>query len=218
MIINSNGRYLRNAFSLFEILTVLAVIGLLIALSTVALSSLSSTGLSTSTRQVADFMNLCRSRAIAEHTVVRFGVVVPPVTGDPDAAYRAYSSWSWNKINRQFEQSSKWHQVTSDIVFATETSALIRQSEYAHFDAASVRGDHFVDLVPGKKFLVDSPNGEVEVRFFEYTAAGRARVPNGEERNIIAVLKPGNRGVNDTPNWAQINVDRLTGRVRVYRP
>ena len=90
--------------------------------------------------------------------------------------------------------------------------------EYAHFDAASVRGDHFVDLVPGKKFLVDSPNGEVEVRFFEYTAAGRARVPNGEERNIIAVLKPGNRGGNDTPNWAQINVDRLTGRVRVYRP
>ncbi len=208
----------QKGFSLIEMLTVIAVMAAMIGLSSLAISSLTSTGLSTATRQVADFMNLCRSRAISERTVVRFGVGVSELKDYPDVAYRAYSSWSWDKIERRYVQSSKWYQLSADMIFETGANQMIRQSPYAVADASSIRGDHFVEFESDNPFMVDSPYGQVEVRFFEYTAAGRARVPNGEQRNIISILKPGNQGDDSSQNWSQINVDRLTGRVRVYRP
>ncbi|NNE92950.1 MAG: prepilin-type N-terminal cleavage/methylation domain-containing protein [Verrucomicrobiales bacterium] len=211
----------QKGFSLVELIIVIAVMSILIGMSGYALSTLSSTSLSTSTREVADFMNLCRSHAISQHTVVRFGIVteLKDPQSDPDAPYRAYSSWSWNKIRKQYEQSSRWRQLPSDVVFEPEPDHFIRDAEYARDDASSVRGDHFVDQYErGKEFVVDSPNGRAEVRFMEFTSSGRARVPTGEKRNILLVLKPGNRGPSAPENWAQLNIDRFTGRVRTYRP
>jgi len=218
MKLNQKSSGKTRGFSLMELLTVITIIAIILGTVFYGVSNFASAGLSTSTRQVADFMSLCRSRAIAGHTVVRFGVVVSESSEFPDTQYRAYSSWVWNKNRRAYEQNEGWKLLPVDVVFSSEDSKMIQGSSYAANDASSIRGNFILEDSDMETFEEEfSPYGKVTLRFLEFTAAGRARTPGGEKRNLITVLKPTNTG-EEIDNWSQINVDRLTGRVRVYRP
>ena len=207
-----------NAFTLIELIAVIALISIGIGLSAVALSSVQATSLSTATRHVADFLSLSRSRAISEHTVVRFGVVVDAPPDFASMERRAYSSWNWDRKRKRFEQSSSWKFRPGSIAFAPELDRRMGRATYVKNDPSSIRGEIFTGS--GHTFRSEDTHfGELEIAFVEFTAAGRARVPGEDTRNLIALLAPGT-GVQgeDLQNWSQLNVDALTGRVRVYRP
>ena len=202
-------------FTLMEMLSVLTVIALLMGLSGGVLYVLTSTGLNTSTRNFADFVNFCRSEAIARHTAVRVGITVT----DGNQAYREYSAWEWNRKRRQFEQMSEWTSLAGGLSFTRTLPDYVRGASYAAEDASSVRGDYILDLA-GNTFTTKGIDGQpVEVKFFQFNPSGRVEAPGAEMRNLTLVIQPGeSTGGDQTFNWSQINLDTLTGRYRIYRP
>ena len=198
-----------------EMLTVLTVVALLMGLSGGALYVLTSNGLSTSTRNFADFVNFCRSEAIARHTAVRVGIVVP----EGNEPYRSYSAWEWNRKRRQFEQMSEWAGLSGDLSFPRDLPDFVRRAPYASKDASSVRGDYILELFENT-FTTKGVDGKpVEVKFFQFNPSGRVEAPGAEMRNLMLVIQPGEATNSDeTFNWSQINLDTLTGRYRIYRP
>lgn len=215
-----------------EILVVLAVIAILIALTVPTLSSLSgATSLSTGTRQVSNLLTLARTEAIKLHTVTRF-VVVTEASKTEEVAYRRYGIWAWNPELEEFRPLSSWEELPLDAVFEPIEPTYIRQSLYAKDDATSVRGDYVLD--EERMFISDTGGEDFTMQYVEFLPSGAARIQDGTERNIMLVvtggiIAPGDEG--DLPsivyknaddgkpnNWSQINIDTLTGRVRIYRP
>ncbi len=198
-----------------EMLTVLTVVALLMGLSGGALYVLTSNGLSTSTRNFADFVNFCRSEAIARHTAVRVGFVIP----ENGELFREYSSWEWNRKRRQFEQMGKWESLSADLSFSSVLPDYVRGSSYASKDASAVRGDYVLSLHENT-FTTKGPNGKpVRVQFFQFNPSGRVEAPGGEMRNLILIIQPREEVTSEqTFNWSQVNLDTLTGRYRIYRP
>ena len=206
------------AYSLIEIMTVLAVLGLLFGLAMMATVVLTATSLTASTRNFADFLNLCRSQAIANHTAVRVGIVIDS-SGNPNAEFRQYAAWKWNQRSREFEQMTRWNVLPEDVIFDRVFPPHLLQSFHAERDASSVRGD-FVLAGEKNQFDAEDANGRfIRLAFLQFKPSGRVEAPGAELRNLILVLRPNQPDTKQPAgNWSQINLDTLTGRYRVYRP
>ena len=208
------------AYSLLEILTVIAVIGLVAGLTTLATGLLTATSMTASTRNFADFLNLCRSQAISDHTAIRVGVVIQS-NRNREAEYRAYAAWRWDKRSRDFVQLTQWKSISSDLAFESEFPHHLRESLHAQRDASSIRGDYVFSIPKGKnQFAAEDANGNlVRLVFVQFNPSGRVEAPGGDQRNLIFAMRyRATARKQSSDNWSQINLDTLTGRYRVYRP
>ncbi len=217
----------RHGFTLLEVLAVLMIVSMIMVLSIPAIKGLTSTaGMSTAIRHVSSVMTLARSHAIAKRTIVRFGIVTA-WEDDSEAAYRKYGLWEWDRELERFVSFQEWKTLPPGLVFEKDRGDYLRSASYAQKDGSSVRGD-FLPTAESESFIEEVRSGRVKVVFFEFTPSGGARLPGGEERNILAVVINGyvdplgggeivytDEGKKD---WTQFNIDTLTGRVRIYRP
>ena len=217
----------RRGFTLLEVLVVLMIISMLMVLSIPAIKGLTATaGMSTAIRHISSVMTLARSHAIAKRTIVRFGIVTA-WENDSEAAYRKYGLWEWDRELGKFVPFQEWKTLPQGLVFEKDRVDYLRSATYAQEDGSSVRGD-FLPTAEAESFIEEIRSGRVKVVFFEFTPSGGARLPGGEERNILAVVINGymdpsgggdlvytDEGKKD---WTQFNIDTLTGRVRIYRP
>jgi len=221
----------RAGFSLIEILAVLAVVTVITGLSVPALNGINSgTTLNTSTAKVAGLMSVARSEAISRHTIVRF-VVVRDWANKLNASLRRVSLWVWDSEIEKYVPLTPWEDLSDGVVMEPAMPDYIKESQYAHDDLASVSGDYVLsqEFDVQAEFNPGSEDEPVDARYIEFTPSGNLRVPGGRGRNAIFVLTNGfasedgelrysKRTEIGPANWAQINVDRLTGRVRVYQP
>jgi hypothetical protein len=203
------------------------IIGILIALAIPAIRGLgSSTGFSTGGRQISSALTHARSSSIGKRTVIRFGIVTD-WQGKPEAAYKKYSTWQWDRDEEDFVQNGSWETLPNGLVFEPEKPDYLKNAAYASKDGSSIRGD-FVPDSGQKEFETKSGKEIVRVAYLEFTPSGGARVEDGDFRNILMTLAQGyveqgnivyTQQKNGKPtNWAQFNIDTLTGRVRIYRP
>ena len=217
----------RRGFTLLEVLVVLMIISMIMVLSIPAIKGLTSTaGMSTSIRHISSVMTLARSHAIAKRTIVRFGIVTA-WEGDSEAAYRKYGLWEWDREEEKFVPLQEWKTLPPGLVFEKNRGDYLRSAAYAREDGSSVRGD-FLPAAEAEAFIEEVRSERVKVVFFEFTPSGAARLPGGEERNILAVvingyMDPSSGGElvytdEGKKDWTQFNIDTLTGRVRIYRP
>lgn len=205
------------AFSLLEMLIVLAILGALLALMTPSLALLNSSALNTSGRKFGDFLNLCRSEAIAQRTAIRLGIVIE--SPNKEEKFRKYAAWKWDKKSREFLQHSKWHSLPNNVFFSGDLPQKTQEADYAQKEPASIRGDYILDREAESFEHFSTVSKEKRtLHFLDFSPSGRAKVPRGEERNLIVAIHSGSFDIDETTNWVQFTVDTLTGRVRVYRP
>ena len=205
----------------------MAVIAILFSLTIPAVRGLSGTAsFSTGARQVASALTAARSHAIAKHTVVRFGIATA-WQGESSAAFKKYALWEWDREEEGFVQFESWEGLPKGIIFEMERPKYVRDSAYARKDGSSIRGD-FVPSPDGARFITGAGDEKVQIAWIEFTPSGGARVRGGEMRNILMTLAAGHleggkmiyteHEDGEPTNWAQMNIDTLTGRVRIYRP
>lgn len=180
--------------------------------------------------KLSGLLTLARSEAIAQHTIVRFVVATEWSGKDADANYRRMSLWAWRDDTARYEQLTNWEELPLGIIVERELPAYVQASSYASADASTVRGSCVLDeLSASAAFTMETTQGQVAGRFIEFLPSGGARIPDSSERRAIFIAtqgfaNPGGRITytsqsNARPNnWAQVNVDTLTGRVHVYRP
>lgn len=219
------------AFSLVEVLAVLAVVTVITGLSVPALNGINGGNtLNTATAKLAGLMTVARSEAISRHTVVRF-VVTREWPGKQNANLRRVSLWAWDSEIEQYVPLTPWEDLPDGVILEPSVPQYVRIASYAKDDRSSVQGNcvldpHFVDRAEFNAGTTDQP---IDARYVEFTPAGNVRIPDGDARNAIFVATNGfanedgsirySRSVDDRPaNWAQLNIDTLTGRVRVYQP
>lgn len=221
----------RRAFSLVEILAVLAVVTVITGLSVPALNGVhGGNTLNAATVKLVGLMNVARSEAISRNTIVRF-VVNKDWPNKPEVNLRRVSLWAWDSEIEQFVPLTPWEDLPDGVIVESELPDYVEHSSYAKDDRASVRGDCVLDsnFEEMATFNPASAEKPVDGRFIEFTPAGNVRIPGGDARSAIFVITNGFANEDGTlryakasegvpANWAQLNVDTLTGRVRVYRP
>ena len=222
----------RRAFSLVELVAVVSIMTLLAGLGMPAVKGLTGSGsLSSGTRQFAGWLTLARSEAISRHTRVRFAVA-RDWTGKEDARLRKVSLWAWNPEVEQYLPLTKWEELPIGVVIEPSLPGYIGDAEYARADNDSVRGECVLDesFQSQAEFIAGTDKEPITARFIEFLPSGSVRIPGGTKRNAIFVATQGftnpdgslsytSRAESSRPaTWAQVNVDTLTGRVRVYQP
>lgn len=223
--------FTRRAFSLIEVLTVLSIISIIAGFSVPAISGITrSRSLDTGARLMAGWLNVARSEAISRHTLVRFAVA-RDWPGKSEANLRKVSLWAWDTELDAFFPITPWQELPLGVAMETSLPDYLKHGAYATDDRSSIKGDFVLEENFAAKAEFDARTGDdfVRARFVEFTAAGSARLPGGTARQAMFVLTPGVAQSNGdftrttnanghAANWAQINIDTFTGRVRVYQP
>ncbi|WP_009958609.1 GspH/FimT family pseudopilin [Verrucomicrobium spinosum] len=216
---------LAGGYTMVEMLAVISVVAVLSGISIPAMQSpTAAASLSTSAREFSNLISLARSEAIARHTVVRFAVA-NEVNDGSSTQLRKASLWEWNDESQKYVQITAWQKLPEGVAVEPGLPEYIRSSSYAQADGASVRGDYVIEATGDPGFA--TPDGDARMRYVEFLPSGTARVPGGTGRNALFVLAPASVNPDgsllyhqgrEAANWAQVNVDTLTGRVRLYRP
>lgn len=221
----------RRGFSLIEMLAVMMIMTILGGLTVPALKGFTgSDALSTGARKFAGLLNVARSEAIARHTLVRL-VIAQDWSGQTDANHRKISLWAWDNEVEKYLPLTQWEALPMGVIVEGGLPSYIQGAAYAQADAAAVRGDSIFDPQFAQSAAFDAGIGaeSITTRFVEFSPTGTARVPGGTGRQAIFVTTQGYLGPDGSlvytdrlgarpANWAQVNVDTLTGRVRVYQP
>ena len=222
----------RAAFSLMEMTAVMAIITVLAGISVPAVKGIAgANAMDIGAAKLGNLMTLARSEAIARHTIVRFVVATEWNGRGPDASYRRMSLWAWQSDTASYGQLTNWEELPDGVIIERTLPDYIRGASYAVADATTVRGSYVLDASLGADaaFMVDTGDGPATGRFIEFLPSGAVRIPGSVERRALFVATQGfgntdkhivytSQSNNRPANWAQVNVDTLTGRVHVYRP
>ena len=218
-----SNRY-HKAFSLIELMAVIAVMAFLLALAAPTLLTLGSTSLSAGGRELAGFLNLARADAIAKNTVVRV-MIVRDWPNEPEAVNRKFSVWKWDERAEDFVQSGAWLSLPEGLVIEPQFPSYVRGAEYAKEDPVEIRA-----LTPNEVRQIKVGDDTVDVSMLDFMPNGRVRTPDTmRERKFAFVVIQGhmssNQVVRTAPqkegrprNWAQVNIDVITGNIAVLRP
>jgi prepilin-type N-terminal cleavage/methylation domain-containing protein len=220
------------AFSLIELMTVMAIISLTAGFVVPAVKGvISGSTVDAGASKLGGLLNLARSEAIAQHTLVRFVVATDWPAANEEGNLRRVSLWAWQADSGRYLQISKWEELPVGLVLETELPEYIRTASYAQNDTATVHGSSVLAeaMAGDAAFAAETNLGTISTRYIEFSPNGSARIPGSSDRQAIFVATPGfadqSNHITHTAqvqghaaNWAQINVDTLTGRTHIYRP
>jgi prepilin-type N-terminal cleavage/methylation domain-containing protein len=235
------------AFSLIELIAVMAIITIVAGFTVPALKGLTDgNAVDAGAAAFADLLVLGRSQAISRHTVVRLVVTTEWPGLETQANFRRASLWAWHQggnstagtkllsTNGYFLQTSAWQDLPMGLVFEPGVPGYVLNAAYAQQDSSTVRGSCILandqnNFGTYASFAAPTTSGPISTRYLEFLPTGAVNLPGSPDRQAIFVaslgyINPSLQVVHTTQsngqpaNWAQINVDTLTGRVHVYRP
>jgi len=213
-----------NGFTLIEMLTVIAIIGILLAATLPAVNSLmKSTGLSVATREVANTLSLARQLAITQRVYARVVFPYSKTGSQPDMWYRTYAVMTNNDNTATlvWKYVSKWEYLPVGVVFL---NAIPGGGLGALDDLASLKEEPLLPF-PDTTF---GDNGTLSYVEFNPTGAATPLTAGGVTPSVLVITEGFTSGGVPTPtsktsagtlaNVGTITVDALVGRIQVTRP
>jgi prepilin-type N-terminal cleavage/methylation domain-containing protein len=210
-------RSMSRGFSLTELLVVVAIMGLMLGVSTPPLLSvLRSSALNNAGRQLSGMLTVARTQAIEQNTRTRL-VVAANWPGRLSENFRRISIWQMDPETGMWTRSSKWEEFPKGVLVDPDTSATT---------AISVLDD----LTLNNRTTLTESGSTVEVAYVEFGPAGglnfsnntnpvSIRLVEGDLSTGAAVVnykRPDGQGY--TSNWLDIQSDTLTGRISFNKP
>lgn len=201
-----------NGFTLIEMLTVIVIVGIMLALTIPAVTHLmKSTGVSTASRQVSNTLGLARQLAITRRIYAR--VVFPyfdaavTLQDQKDMWYRAYAVMTNRDDNAAagWTYASKWEYLPIGVVFLRN----------------AVLGSGSLDTLNTTPWNAPYPQASSlskHLAYIEFTPTGVAKNTATLTYQEGIMDGSGNQKITSTANTVTNVIDNLVGRIRVVRP
>ena len=208
-----NSKPLR-AFTLLELLVVMAMIGIILALTVPAIIGLSSgSNLSNGGRTLANLLTVARSEAINRRALIRFEVATN-WPGDFSAAYRKITLVQHDISTGTDTQLTKWETLPTGVIFQPQDPS-----------AGATSGGYFFSLSPPQKSTLKLAGGDVSTCYIEFLPTGALNVTPTNSPVRIRVV-PGflpsaaatSVTLTSSLNWYDASIDGLVGRIALTRP
>ena len=204
----------QNAFTLLELLSVVLLIGILLALGLPALSSFRATAVSSGSRAVYNTLNLARQYAINRHTNTRVVFYYDGTTQDLNLS-KQYGTYTVIARTNMITDPECWCQVGN-----WESLPL-----GALFGNSSVTNGSLNDASSLNSTDMDFGFGTRTVAYIEFKPTGAATSPTGGGSNAGTLsIYEGTRRSDGTPayvlnsNRVDIVYKALVGRIQILRP
>ena len=224
----------KRGFTLIELLTVIAIMGLIVAIAIPSVERLmKSGGLSAASREVSNTLGLARQYAITHRTKTRVVFAHPLTIGSIDPStylnYVAYTVVVSDTTNTAlffpWDYIGKWDFLPTGTIFLNQTPGGTFGGGYDLDNGNSILNQ---DPVGGPSFALPFPNPAlgnfVACAYIEFGPTGADTRSDGNPDQITLTegfIQP--PSANSLPfrtsaNYVNISVDSIVGRVKISRP
>lgn len=201
-----------SAFTLLELLIVMAVIILLLAFTIPAVTGLSkSNSLNSGGRIVANLLTIARSEAINRRALIRFEIATD-WPGDFSSAYRKITLVQHDLTTGTDTQLTKWETLPTGVIFQPQ-------------DPSPGSGAYFFALNQTQTPPLKTGTQDVPTSYIEFLPTGALNVTpaNSPVRlRVVPGFLPSATATSVTltgsNNWFETSVDSLVGRIKISRP
>jgi prepilin-type N-terminal cleavage/methylation domain-containing protein len=211
-------------FTLIEMLTVIVIIGIVLAMGIPAITNLmKSGGLNAATRQVASTLSLARQYAITHRTTT---LVVFPYSGTIGAGTNlapVYQSYAVLDYGATTNYLTKWEHLPLGTVFMSQYPTVTVDGSPPALDNLKTVSVRFPNT--------NSVSGTATLAYIGFTPTGAGTQPLSGSANSFTITEGLMNGGSVTPtsrtrtnsntvlaNAVAISVDSVMGRIQVTRP
>jgi prepilin-type N-terminal cleavage/methylation domain-containing protein len=214
-----------NGFTLIEMLTVIVIIGVVLAITIPAVTNLmKSGGLNSATREVSNTLSLARQLAITKRVFARVVFPYSQTGSQPDMWYRTYAVMT-NRVNNVatgWSYASRWEYLPVGAVLMNDNTILGIPPRPCldNLNAEQV-------AFPTNTTATFGPGNSGTLAYVEFAPTGSAAPLVGGD-SVFTLSEGFVSGGTPTPtsktsagslvNLGTISVNRLVGRIQVARP
>lgn len=201
---------MKRAFSLVELLIVVAIMLVLAVLAIPAISSIGrASSLSTAAQSVAGTLDLARQTAISQNRTIEVRLYKMPEDGQPTATPSGYRSLQLFLVDYDTTNAfSKPLTFTGPTIFSDNVAA------------SSLMNDTNLPEKPAPSGVTVSPVGaNYRYRSFYFKPDGTANLSFSTNWSLAVVNKNDPIKSNSLPaNYAKVTIEPMTGKIKIERP